>query len=213
MRTSCLLLLGAFTLPACASRAYVYEPVTTTSAEVGGRPAARYRIPLVRPEGDAQLVSFGVAEVKPADSDEPPTRVLAMRLIVANRSEQSWTVDARVQALVFDDGQEATPMYALALGGSPPMVDVPAGESRAIDLLFPLPRGVEEARDLPRFDAVWSVRTSQHVVTGRTPFARNAVMPAAYADVAAPFWLDRLNPALSSITLVRLQGPYLHRAR
>jgi hypothetical protein len=149
--------------------------------------------------------------VSSRDSDEPPTRVLGMRLIVANRSERSWKVDARVQALVFDDGQAATPLYALALRGSPPMVDVPPGETRAVDLLFPLPAGVEEASDLPRFDAVWSVRTSQHVVTGRTPFARSAVRPGAYSSVGSPFWLDRLNPTLSSVTLVQLEGPYLHR--
>jgi hypothetical protein len=206
MRTSILLLA----VISCAPRAYVYAPVTTTSAEVAGRPAASYPIPRDAPEGTAQIVSFGVADVQPEEAGEL-VRALCMRLIVANQSERGWSVDARVQALVFEDGQEATPMYALAPGA--PMVEVPGGRTQTIDLFFPLPAGAEDARALPRFDAVWSVRTSRSVVTGRTPFARSAVEPKAYADIAAPFWLDRLDPAFSYVTFVRLEGPYLRPGR
>jgi hypothetical protein len=208
MRSPILVSFCALALPACASRGFVYEPVTTTSAEVVGRPAASYPIPATGPQGSAELVSFGLAEVQ---GEDEATRALCMRLIVANRSDRSWSVDARVQALVFDDGQEVTPKYALAADGQPPVVEIPAGGTRAIDLFFPLPAGIEDARALPRFDAVWSVRTPTRVVTGRTPFARISVTPRAYSDVSAPFWMDHLNPAFSSITLVRLEGPYVHR--
>jgi hypothetical protein len=168
---------------------------------------------MAAPEGWAQIVSFGMAEVKPQNSDVSPTRALCMRLIVANRSEQSWRVDARVQAIVFDDGRKATPKYALALSGEPPMVVVPAGTTRTVDLFFPLPRGIDGPRALPRFDAVWSVQTPKRVVTGRTPFARTTVNQRAYTDVSAPFWLDPLDPVVSQVTLVHLEGPYVHPAR
>jgi hypothetical protein len=184
-------------------------PVTLTSAEIAGQEAASYPVPALVPHGSVRIVSFGMTDVRPQNL--PHTRAQAMRLVVSNESQESWSVDARVQALVFDDGQAATPEYALAIGGAPPIVVVPAGTTRAIDLFFPLPDSAQTPSTLPRFDAVWSVRTPGHVVTGRTPFARSPVRPRAYANVEPLLWMDPLDPTISLVTLVHLEGPHLHR--
>jgi hypothetical protein len=81
-----------------------------------------------------------------------------------------------------------------------PVVTIPPGERRAVDLFFPLPESLEEPEDLPAFDVIWRVRADRRTVARRTPFERLASIPEAAHDLAfrlghAPYrWCDPLLP-------------------
>jgi hypothetical protein len=197
-----VLALGALSLFACENH-YVYAPATNTGADVAGRPASQVSIPPEAPRGDVRVATFGISELEAqGKSDEPKVQSLHLRMIVANNSAAPWTVDTRAhtraQKLVLPDRGESGPAFASADAGTPPpLVTIPAGGKRTIDLFFPLPEDMAKASQLPAFDAVWTVQTDARPVTERIPFERLQVEPA-YAGAydwdywGAPYWYDPL---------------------
>jgi hypothetical protein len=200
-RLSALLVLGlALMLVTCEER-YVYVPATSSGAVVGGKPAADVGVPPEAPRGDVRVVTFGVSDIVPEGaSDESDVRALHLRVIVANNSEQPWTLDTREQRVALADRGESRAAYASAdAGGGPPLITVPPGKKRVVDLFFPLPSEMQKASELPAFDAIWTVHTDARVVTERTPFERLHAAPRggyAYEEEVwgAPYWYDPYYP-------------------
>jgi hypothetical protein len=182
-------------LAAC-EQSYVYAPATNTGAEVAGRPASDVSIPPEAPRGDVRVASFGISELEAKDAPNAPrVPALHLRTIVANNSDKPWTVDTREQRVSLDSRGDSRPAYATADAGTPPpLIVVPPGGKRTVDLFFPLPPDLGKADQLPAFDAVWSVQTDTRVVTQRIPFERLALEPArsdVYWDAwGVPYWYD-----------------------
>jgi hypothetical protein len=205
-------------LVACAPKEYVYQPVSNLQADVvAGRPAADYAVPGAAPRGTARIASFGFADIKPAGaSDESALRALHLRMIVANDSDQTWRVDTRAQGLILANDGESRAAYATAdgTGTPPPIVTVAPKAKRTIDLFFPLPSTMQQAEQLPAFDAVWSVQTDKEIVTRRTAFERLVIEPRAYevtGGASSPYWYDPLYPSATFYGVVTLPPPYVHR--
>jgi hypothetical protein len=215
MKSFTLVLSASLLALGCASKAYVYEPVTTHSAEVAGRPAADYRIPRDSPRGAVRLASFGYVDIRPEDA-EGKIRALHLRMVVANDSDQPWRVDTRAQGLVLAHDGESRAAFATADAGGtpPPVVQVAPHARRTVDLFFPLPPSAQETDELPAFDAIWTVQTDASRVTVRTPFERLPIEPHAYgtsSDFGPPYWYDPLYPTAAFYGMVELPPPYLHR--
>jgi hypothetical protein len=83
-----------------------------------------------------------------------------------------------------------------------PVVQIPPGSSRSIDLFYRLPTGMNRARDVSQFDEVWRVDLPGQSVVERTPFERLKIVPAyaygwgpyGYIDAWGPFWWGGWGP-------------------
>jgi hypothetical protein len=199
VRKAIVIVLASAALVACAPTRYEYMPVattTTTGAETGGAAAATYANPDSN-QGMVRLGSFGVAEVPfGTGGDETKLRAVHLRMIVTNRSGSTWTVDGAEQRIELDDKGTRTAVYAMTVeGGRAPTVDVAAGQSGTLELYFPLPPKLQAEKEIPRFDAVWSVRAGASPVTERTSFERVVVSPPTSKERESPgsYFYDPFN--------------------
>ncbi len=192
------MLLGVTLLGAlgCADD-YIYVPASHATSEVAGHPAADLPIPPEAPRGDIRLAAFGMVDLHPQAGPQGAdhVRALHLRLIISDDASKAWTLDTRKQRVSLAGHGESRAAYASAdLGASPPLVVIPPGDKRTVDLFFPLPADLQSEGKLPEFDIIWSVRTDSRAVTERTPFERLTVQPYAYEydyDFwTPPYWFD-----------------------
>jgi len=174
----CLLALGAGST-GCAADRFYYQPAEQANAISGGHPAAQYTIPPGRLGGDVRVTSFGVTKLEPTGSDDR-VKVLHVRLDLANENgQQAWELDTRQVQVQFEGSRRSSaPAFANPGDAGLPVVVVPPGESRTVDLYYPLPAEIKGERQIPRFEVVWSVRTDEGLVAERTPFERREIEPA-----------------------------------
>jgi hypothetical protein len=178
----------------CSSDKYLYSPAEQANATVSGFPAGRYELPPERPLGTVTVASPGVVEMK--FQEDVKTRMLSVRMVVMNNQDDAgWKIDTReVRAIVAGAGESA-PAYVNAEQESLPVIDIPRGQKRTIDLFYPLPPSAESAKHVPEFDLVWQVHTGPRMVAERTPFERLELEPVfaypyayGYGGGFAPFW-------------------------
>jgi hypothetical protein len=148
---------------------YIYRPAVNARARVEGRPAAIYQVPPERPSGDVRLASFGVSKIHRASGD---LKTMHVRMVVANNSARSWSLDTREQLAELKSGEKFAPAYANADRSGLPKLEIPAGEKATIDLYYPLPEGMTSAGKIPEFDVAWRIDTHERLVAERTPFER-----------------------------------------
>lgn len=182
--------VGLSILFGCASDRYTYAPVFTTGADVSGEPAATYPIPPEAPRGDVRVATFGIAPLRSQGLEDSTLQAIHMALVVSNRSDETWSVDAAEQRVVLTGaGTPQSSIDATTIEGTrPPSVEIPARTTKWVDLLFPLPFGLQNARAIPSFDAIWTVRVGSRAITKRTPFER------FLAERPSPDTAERVSP-------------------
>lgn len=178
-------------LAACASQ-YEYTPAENATASIQHQTAAHYDVPAQAPKGDVRLASFGFSKVAPANAPESKVKALHLRMVVANNNDsQPWIVDARNQQLDVPGLGRVSPTYVSEreTGAGLPVVTVPPGQKRTIDLFYQLPPGMDKASKVKGFDEVWQVQTPERTVVERTPFERLEVVPT-YAYAYGPWYYN-----------------------
>ncbi len=231
MRSITVELLGslALVLVACEPE-YAYVPTTSATVTVAGQVAADYGIPPEAPRGDLRVASYGITHISPQEHPDQHLSAIHVRLIAANESSLPWTIDTNEQHIDLDRHGTSAPAWASAdkRGGQPPLVDVPPGGKRTIDLFYLLPQDMQEASELPHFDARWQVMMGGERIAARTPFERFRIEPAAgpsewdYGESGyfwgGPYYMNPLYPQLGfygavSVPPVYVQHPVIvHRA-
>ena len=158
---------------------YSYVPTTSAIVTTQGKAAADYRIP---PVGDVQIASFGVTTVPRENAPKEVLRAIHLRVFLTNKNATPWTFDTREQRISVG-GRDLIGASFAATNAGPrsPVITVPPGEKRVADLLFVLPKDMQTAADIPRFEALWRVRADSRVVARRTPFERLA--PQLSSDI------------------------------
>lgn len=169
-------------LAGCAPAAYDYTPVTSpsaatgtiTSAELAGTSAVSYGVPQKAPRGDVLIASFGVTPRPAGSVVTAPPRSLHLALVVSNRSDAAWRVDASEQRIEIERRGTRVIVDAAADDAKPRgVVEVPASSTRWVDLYFPLPAESDEESELAGFDVLWTVRLgASESATDRTRFLR-----------------------------------------
>src|SRR5690606_26480466 len=121
-------------------------------------------------------------------------RAIHVRMVVANNSDVVWWVDTRDVRAVLPSNGESRAAFARVDEGSPPIVQIPPGEERTIDLFFPLPEHMQDASELPSFETIWSIQMPNMTIAERTPFERLDVAPASspYYRWGPPYYYDPL---------------------
>jgi hypothetical protein len=216
-----LLTLSLLGMAACASQQrFYYQPEEQASARIAGRPAARYTIPPEQPRGDVRVATFGVTEIELGRGE--PIPALHVRLIASNDAgERTWTLDTRDIRVQLAGRPPRGAAFVNADVVGLPVLEIPPGQSRTVDVYMPLPDDLEGAGDIPQFDVLWSVRTDERRVVERTPFERIRIEPDVRATVAfgvgvAPYgWHDPqlypyLRPYPRAIVIRRVSPPSVH---
>ncbi|AUX25718.1 uncharacterized protein SOCEGT47_062670 [Sorangium cellulosum] len=127
---------------------------------------------------------------------------LHARLIVSNSGGAGvWTLDTRDVRIEVAGAGRSGPAFSSADAPGLPVVRIPPGQQRSVDLYFQLPPELEGAGDIPGFDVLWRVQTDARPIAERTPFERIRVEPAGSATVtygvglglAHPYWHGSLH--------------------
>lgn len=163
----------------CASARYVYEPEENATARVSGTPAAYYPIPPQAPRGGVRVATMGIVELKPLDKQGPSFRAMHARMIVDDNADTAaWQVDTREQIGSIPRHGQSRPAFASAKPGPAPIVTIPPGTNATFDLYYPLPADMQDAAEIPRFELLWKVGTSQGPIAERTTFERVRIEPS-----------------------------------
>jgi hypothetical protein len=180
-------------LVSCAEGTYAFEPAVRRGALLAGRPAAYYPVPPAAPRGDVRVASLGTTKVRLQGGLEVP--VVQVRLVVANNSNSEWVVATRDQLAAIAGEPLRAAAFVNTDSDRAPLVAIPPGERRTLDLFFALPKGMTKPKDIPYFDVIWRLRTGQEEVAERTPFERFEIEPAAaplvdygFATGFGPYW-------------------------
>jgi hypothetical protein len=169
---------------------YAYVPVTNATV-IAGHIAADYPVPKEAPRGDVRLSSYGIADLGASHDHDDRVRALHLRVTLIDDSDRPWTMDTREQLVDLDGWGLSVAAYASANAGSaPPAITVPPKGKRVVDLFFPLPAELQQAKRLPSFDVVWKVRADEKEIAERTPFERISVEPPPSYDPLFDYGAD-----------------------
>lgn len=163
----------------CSSQPqYVYKPVQNATASVSGQLAAQYQVPPASPHGDVEVATLGVTTLEPRPGEGDRTRAMHIRMVVHNRDDSGpWQVDTRAQIGSLNDYGQSRPILASATVGQPPVVTIGSSGEATIDLYYPLPRGMQDSFEVPRFDILWNVQTADGPTASRSTFNRVSTEP------------------------------------
>jgi hypothetical protein len=157
---------------ACAEPTYVYRPTAETRlqdapGQLDGHDAAVYQVPQTRPRGKVQVVSLGLATVKPSAPDERPVRALRVRMVVHNGDEEVWFVAPRAQTALIPAAMDEEPLLATCDGQSIPMAVLKPADTRVLDLYYTVPD--TRSRDpVASFRVHWRVETPKGLLAENT---------------------------------------------
>ena len=158
----------------CTHQSYTYAPVEQASASIGGRPAASYALP--GGSGTVRIATMGLANVGHVDQARGRSvTAMHVRMEVSNRSASPMTVDTREQIAHLDRYGTSYPALYASEGSVSPIVTVPPGEARSIELFYPILEPVIGTQLVPRFDVALGVHTGSGPMNARTNFDRHVL--------------------------------------
>src|SRR6185312_15998970 len=149
---------------------YAYLPVTNATV-VRGKVAASYPIPADMPHGDVRVASYGIVDVGPRHPKNPADelRALHLRFTIDNNGDRSWTFDTSQQRIALTGYGLSAPAWVSASGGAAaPVVQVPAMQTRTVDLFFPLraAHAVRARHCRAAAGLLWALRLRHRFVVG-----------------------------------------------
>jgi hypothetical protein len=159
----------------CSSAGYNYKPAPAASmkvGEIGEKTSAIYEVG--KNEGTINIVSFGPVELN--GPGMPGIRTMKMRVIVKNEVQSAdpnkvWVLNTGQQWISFPDHGSSQPAYINTDNqtklGDLPMVKILPGQSKVVDLYYPLPRRFQTASEIPKFSFQWKLHAGS-VATGFT---------------------------------------------
>ncbi len=171
-----MLLLG------CSQSRAPYAPVSTTGADGPELSSSIRPFPPDMPAGDVRLATIGLTPL--ADG----RRAVHVRMTATNRSNDPWTIRPAEQRLELSTTEQS---FATSPTGAPEaVVEVPPAETSSLDLLFPLPVRLQNARAMEPYSVVWTIRIGALVFTQLSAFEG---FPIAAREVIEPTSGDPFN--------------------
>jgi hypothetical protein len=166
-KTSFVIALLAVSVAACEKPRPAYAPVTTTGADFVGH--ADYAFPPNAPHGRVSIATFGVSKLG-------GEALVHLRITATNEGQEPWTIDKTEQRLEISLGRNQERHGLMAprtdLDDSPTVVQVGNGETKPVDLFFPLSSEARNKAEAPSFTALWTVHVGDRAVAMATPFER-----------------------------------------
>jgi hypothetical protein len=150
--------------------------------------ATQIRIPRADPRGEVRVRALDVAQLSVGARQGVPA--LRVRITVANHGDDTpWVIDTREQQIAIAGGDATAPLLVSGDRDSLPVVRIDRREQRVLDLYFPLPTTVHEARELGHLGLRWQVRAAGRAVTEQTALGLPDIDAAdAQPTGAGPYW-------------------------
>jgi hypothetical protein len=79
-------------------------------------------------------------------------------------------VDTRELRLSLPGEGESRPAFVNTDAGKPPIILIPSGAERTLDLFYPLPADLKDGDEVDEFTIRWAVTTGSGLIARRTPF-------------------------------------------
>ncbi len=147
--------------------------------------AATYSIPAEQPTGTVDIQPLGVSDAEPTAGTTVP--VLRVRVTLSNAYDDvPWTVDTRTLIASIEGEGTSRPAFVNADAGSPPLISVGYGETRTLDLYYPISDAL--AGSQPAFSLSWRVSTPVGLVSNSCAFGAEALPAAQVALPVYPIW-------------------------
>ena len=180
--------LGVAAAAVAGCMQHVFVPTENATARLpdSGLPAAYYEIPAGAPRGSVQVATLGTRKLKEQAAGDEERKVLLVRLVVTNNSDETWRFDPRRQVLTFATGPQATPSYVYGTRSTATApFDIPARGRDTFDLAYDIPR---EGKPLDHVELAWAVDLPDQVASNRSDFRREEVEPPSY--YAGPYYMS-----------------------
>ena len=167
-----LALLAVACASGCAGNQYYFAPKEATPLTPAGVLGATFAIPEGQEKNSVRIFAMGVRQFQ-------DRKALVVRYYFENFSAAAWKLDVRRQRLRPAGG--ATEIEALGPVDSPktPVIQIPFGVSRLVDLGFPINGALEG------FELSWEITTPKKAAQGTTDCVR-ALLPDGPAYASAP---------------------------
>ncbi len=159
MRQLAPMALIAVTVAACA-----HEPLHAPASERSAPGAVSYTLP---PGGDVAIAIRGYDRVTRRAYDQTSFPAVRVQMTLANRGTQPWTVRPTEQIAFIEDYGPSMPAAV-----STRALVVAPGETRTIDLLYPVPSPGFAQTPPRRLSLQWRVRLPGGVVGDRARLDR-----------------------------------------
>jgi hypothetical protein len=168
-----VLAIAAVHVAAGCAPQIAYQPAATSPA---ARPSPGRAISSAG--GDVEVSVVGLKTIRVANGrNGQKTEALEVRLVAHNRAHDPWLIDANSQVINFPGWPSAEPLFALSEGAPSPQAVLLPGDTRTVELFFPvLPLHAGRAA-VPGFHIDWRVDGPQGVVARRSVFFAPQVLP------------------------------------
>ncbi len=130
-------------------------------------------------------------------------------MVVTDDSSEPWLLDTREQRAVLAGNDQSRPAYASTPVASPPIVQIPPGATRTIDLFFPLAASKSPPTSTPPFDVIRRVHVGARVVTERASSASVTLVPYDPQFAFGGYWYDPAYPAATFVGAGSLPAPFV----
>lgn len=164
------LLLAVF---GCTSPEFRYVPTGAQSGvdSFGGDAT----FPMKDSGGNVRVTSLGIAELTPKGGGDK-IHSLHLRMALSNQGTGDWQLRIEDQTVSFPNHPKPSiPLVANSDSRLLADIGIPAKSLRTIDLFYALPKGWEEAKDLPEFDFHWKVLQGNGAEERSISFARQEI--------------------------------------
>lgn len=190
----------------------VLAVAATCAADFGYVPESITTVPRDNPRGTVELVSFGIAELTPAEL--PAMSCLHVRLAVGNwRDVGPWHIDLREVELGIRHDRFA-PLFINSDRPDLPVAVIPRLQRRIFDLYYLLPPRLAGPNAFTQLDVEWQVKTSYGVETGLTSLAPSEQpLPRTGVTLLVTGWGKHwyIEPTYPWPQFYRRPGPIAHR--
>lgn len=163
----------SFTLAGCATKNYRYVVASpASSSQNTPRTEAFYAEPPEANEGSVRVRSLGLVDLRPKGEE---TRIPALHVrttLMKAAGTGSWLFNIEEQTLTFPDRAPMPPLYANSDAPGLPNLQIQTGETRSVDLYFPLPDKKKSESDVTNFEFRWTVHSDNRILSETTAFER-----------------------------------------
>lgn len=183
--------LFTFLLTSCASTHYGFFPASAPDEKISvNERGATFPLSLGKGEGTLHAMSYGVIQLQSKDKKNQDVQVPALHLcmIVTNKSGTStWELNTRDQIVMLSGKNSVGPSYVDSDRNEHPTIKIPPGQTRHLDLFYPLPKGQAKPKELSGFDLKWKIISGKDSVARTTPFIRKKTQTSKeFVEVNSP---------------------------
>jgi hypothetical protein len=148
----------------------------------------RYAVPSSSPHGEVAISSFGVNDLQLGDQQQA-IRFLQVRMEATNQNDTGpWTVDVRQQLLSLPNEGQSQPAFINVDQRDLPNLTVPVGQTRTIDLFYPLPQTLQAATQVvPAAELIWHVQTPGQTIAQRTSIGEQPSVASTNPQATEPY--------------------------